>query len=92
MINATSYIRIKKSQKIVVQQALRNNCELFHGITKHTVPLETRRTLNSDSHTTICLPKVLIEMRETKKRHRTSVSSSPWQRKFTHLGRQLLMI
>ena len=44
----------------------------FFGINGHvaTVPLRERRTVNSDWYTTICLLKVLEEIRKTNKKRR----------------------
>ena len=47
----------------------------FFGITGHvtTAPLEHRRIVHSVWYTTICLPKVCVEIRKTNKRRRTIV-------------------
>ena len=44
----------------------------FIGKTDHVaaVPLEHRRTVNSEWYTTICLPKVFVEIRKTNKKRR----------------------
>lgn len=62
--NPTKVIRARSTSKQMIA--------CFFGITGHvaTVPLEERRTVNSEWYTTICLPKVFSEIRKTNTRRR----------------------
>lgn len=62
--NRTKVVRGRSTSKQMVA--------CFFGINGHvaTVPLHERRTVNSDWYTTICLPKVLEEIRKTNKTRR----------------------
>ena len=62
--NPTKVVRARSTSKKMVAY--------FFGKTGHiaTVPLEDRRTVNSDWYTTICLPEVFGEIRKTNKRRR----------------------
>lgn len=62
--NPTKVIRARSTSKQMIA--------CFFGITGHvaTVPLEQRRTVNSEWYTTICLPEVLGEIRKKKRQRR----------------------
>lgn len=62
--NPTKVVRARSTLKQMVA--------LFFGKTGHvaTVPLEDRRTVNSEWYTTICLPKVFKEIRKTNRKRR----------------------
>lgn len=62
--NPTKVVRARSTSKQMVA--------CFFGKTGHvaTVPLEQRRTVNSEWYTTICLPKVFGEIRKTNRRRR----------------------
>ena len=57
------------------RSTLKQTVACFFGKTGHvaTVPLEQRRTVNSEWYTTICLPEVFGEIRKTNKRRRIIV-------------------
>ena len=65
--NSTKVVRGRSTSKQMVA--------CFFGKTGHvaTVPLEQRRTVNSEWYTTICLPEVFGEIRKTNKRRRIIV-------------------
>ena len=60
--NPTKVVRGRSTSKQMVA--------CFFGKTGHvaTVPLEHRRTVNSERYTTICLPKAFEEIRKPNKR------------------------
>ena len=62
--NPTKVVRARSTSKQMVA--------CFFGKTGHvaTVPLEERRTVNSEWYTTICLPEVFGQIRKTNKRRR----------------------
>ena len=62
--NPTKVVRARSTSKQMVA--------CFFGKTGHvaTVPLEQRRTVNSEWYTTICLPEVFEEIRKTNRRKR----------------------
>lgn len=62
--NPTKVTRAKSTLKQMVA--------CFFGINGHvaTVPLENRKTVNSDWYTTICLPEVFEQIRKTNQRRR----------------------
>lgn len=62
--NPTKVVRGRSTSKQMVA--------CFFGITGHvaTVPLEHRRTVNSEWYTTICLPEVFEKLREKSKKRR----------------------
>ena len=62
--NPTKVVRARSTSKQMVA--------CFFGITGHvtTVPLEQRRTVNSEWYTSICLPEVFTKIRETNHRRR----------------------
>lgn len=62
--NPTKVVRARSTSKQMVA--------CFFGINGHvaTVPLEQRRTVNSEWYTTICLPEVISEIRKTNRRRR----------------------
>ena len=59
--------------KVVVKTSLQSNC--FFCKTGHvaSVLLQHRRTVNSEWHSTICLPKLFGEIRKTNQRRRMIV-------------------
>ena len=59
----------------------------FFGKTGHVaiVPLEQRRTVNSEWYTTICLPVVFQEIRKTNRQRRID-HFSPRQCDLSHIG------
>lgn len=65
--NPTKVVRARSTSKQMVA--------CFFGKTGHvaTVPLEQRRTVNSEWYTTICLPEVFGEIRKANKRRRIIV-------------------
>ncbi|XP_055316153.1 histone-lysine N-methyltransferase SETMAR-like [Sitodiplosis mosellana] len=62
--NPTKVVRGRSTSKQMIA--------CFFGINGHvaTVPLQERRTVNSEWYTTICLPTVFGEIRKTQKRRR----------------------
>ena len=77
--NPTKVVRGRSTAKQIVA--------CFFGKTSHvaTVPLEHRRTVHSEWHTTFCLPKVCGVIRKTNKRKRI-IHCSPWQWELSHIG------
>ena len=63
-------------QKLLAHEALTSKWSpVFSEKTGHVaiVPLEQRRTVNSDWYTTICLPVILPEIRKTNRRRRITL-------------------
>ena len=62
----------RNQQKLFVHALLPSKWLLVSSVTGHvtTVALEDRRTVNTDWYTTICLPKVINELRRTNRNHR----------------------
>lgn len=65
--NPTKVVRARSTSKQMIA--------CFFGKTGHvaTVPLEQRRTVNSEWYTTICLPVVFQEIRKTNRRRRITL-------------------
>ena len=69
--------RAKSNESWLWKKHFEADARLFFGKTGHvtTLPLEHRRTINSEWYTTIWLPKVFGEIRKTNKRRRIIMRS-----------------